>query len=419
MRIRIHRGTREIGGTCVEVEASSGDRILLDLGMPLNAENEDDVTLPAVPGLLTPDPSLRAIVLSHGHRDYWGLLPKLQVPVPVVMGAATERIMRAAAQFVPDGYAPKAEAHLISEDPLPIGPFVITPRLVDHSGFDAYSLVVEADNSRLLYSGDLRAHGRKDALFEGLLRRPPRHIDLMLLEGSSIGRIADDAKFPSESDIEHQLRLLFKETAGLALVACSAQNIDRVVSVYRAARRSGRILLVDAYAAAVLKATEHPSIPKPADDWKDVQVFIPQRQRVMLVRSGIAAIVDEYKGRRVWPQNLAANPQRYVLLARGWMLEELEQIGALSGAHAVWSQWDGYLEDGQGAAFKRRCAELGLPFETIHTSGHASPPDLIRLAEAVNPKRLAAIHTFQRDRYPDLFKNVVHIDDGQWIEVIQ
>ena len=35
MRVRIHRGTREIGGTCIEVEAQ-GKRIALDVGLPLD-----------------------------------------------------------------------------------------------------------------------------------------------------------------------------------------------------------------------------------------------------------------------------------------------------------------------------------------------------------------------------------------------
>ena len=42
-----------------------------------------------------------------------------------------------------------------------IGPFRITPQLVDHSAFDAYALLVEADGKRVYYSGDFRAHGRK------------------------------------------------------------------------------------------------------------------------------------------------------------------------------------------------------------------------------------------------------------------
>jgi Cft2 family RNA processing exonuclease len=79
VKLRIHRGTREIGGTCVELE-SNGSRILLDLGLPLAAADPNAVSLPAVAGLSEPDPALRAIVLSHGHRDHWGLLPKWTFP---------------------------------------------------------------------------------------------------------------------------------------------------------------------------------------------------------------------------------------------------------------------------------------------------------------------------------------------------
>src|ERR1035437_7061369 len=64
MKLCIHRGTREIGGTCVEVE-SSGQRILLDLGLPLNAKDVASTPLPAISGLAKADPSLLAIVLSH------------------------------------------------------------------------------------------------------------------------------------------------------------------------------------------------------------------------------------------------------------------------------------------------------------------------------------------------------------------
>lgn len=43
--------------------------------------------------------------------------------------------------------------------PIDIGVFKITPYLVDHSAYDAYSLLIEAEGKRLLYSGDFRAHG--------------------------------------------------------------------------------------------------------------------------------------------------------------------------------------------------------------------------------------------------------------------
>ena len=50
-----------------------------------------------------------------------------------------------------------------------LGPFSITSYLNDHSAFDAYSMLVEADGRRLFYSADLQAHGRKAGIFEEFL----------------------------------------------------------------------------------------------------------------------------------------------------------------------------------------------------------------------------------------------------------
>jgi ribonuclease J len=416
MRVCIHRGAKQIGGTCVEIEAS-GSRIIVDLCLPLDAVEADLALVPQISGLREHDPSLLAIVLSHGHRDHWGLVPKVRPDIPIVMGQAAERIMRAAANFVPDAFAPKAWKYLESGKPLQIGPFAITPHLVDHSAFDAYALEIEAGGRRLFYSGDLRAHGRKSKLFELMLKRPPKNIDVMLMEGSSLGRLGDDEAFPTEQALERIFIDRFKTTPGMVLVACSAQNIDRVVTIYRAAKKTGRTLIVDAYAAEVLKATAYDSIPKPVRGWRDVAVFIPQAQRVHLKRKGIARIVDSYRGFRLWPEKLAEHAPRSVMLFRAWMLRDLERAKALAGARVIWSQWEGYLQEGGGARLKADCEFRRIPFEVIHTSGHASISDLKRLAAAVNPKALVPIHTFEAERFPELFENVILRQDREWCEV--
>jgi ribonuclease J len=417
VRLRIHRGTREIGGTCIELE-SQGSRILLDLGLPLDAKDLASTPLPQIEGLAEGSSTLLGIILSHGHRDHWGLIPKVNAQIPLVMGRATESIIRAAADFVPDAAKLNAAHHLEHGKPIQLGPFTVLPRLVDHSGFDAYAMEVEADGKRLFYSGDLRAHGRKGSLFEALINNPPRNIDTMLMEGSSLGRLADGQTFPSEAALEEIFVDRFKATAGIALVACSAQNIDRVVTLYRAAKRTGRTLIVDAYAAEVLKATGQNSIPKPVAGWSNLAVFIPKSQRVQLVKNNIAALVDSYRGFRLWPEQLAEQAPRSVMLFRGWMMRDLDQAKALTGASVFWSQWDGYLSEGSaGAALKADCERRGITFESIHTSGHASPGDLKRLASAVAPKRLIPIHTFEREKFPSLFENVSIHNDGEWIEV--
>jgi ribonuclease J len=416
MRVCIHRGTKQIGGTCVEIEAS-GSRIIVDLGLPLDAVEADIALVPQISGLREHDPSLLAIVLSHGHRDHWGLVPKVRPDIPIVIGHAAERIMRAAADFVPDAFAPKAWKHLESGKPLQIGPFAITPHLVDHSAFDAYALEVEADGRRLFYSGDLRAHGNKGKLFEAMLKRPPKNIDVMLMEGSSLGRLRDDQQFPTEKELEFRFIERFKATPGMVLVACSAQNIDRVVRIYRAAKQSGRTMVVDAYTAEILKATGSEHIPKPVRGWSKIAVYIPFNQRVQLKKKGIAPIVKSYRGFRLWPEQLANHAPRSVMLIRPWMVRDRDLANVMTNSRVIWSQWEGYLKEGPGAELKAECERRQIPFEIIHTSGHASPVDLKRLAAAVAPKRLIPIHTFARDRFPDLFDNVAFFDDNQWIEL--
>ena len=53
----------------------------------------------------------------------------------------------------------------------------------------------------------------------------------------------------------------------------------------------------------------------------------------------------------------------------------------------------------------------------IHTSGHASISDLKDFSNALNPKKLIPIHSFETDQFPDFFKNVELKEDGKWWEV--
>ena len=148
-------------------------------------------------------------MVSHGHADHWGLAPYAAPGLRIVTGAATRRIMGAAAAFVPRAVAfaegDEGRMDLIDRQTIQVGPFAITPYLVDHSAYDAYAMLIEAGGRRLFYSADIRGHGRKAALFERLLAHPPLPVHAMLMEGSSLGRLRPDQGFPSEQDIEARL----------------------------------------------------------------------------------------------------------------------------------------------------------------------------------------------------------------------
>jgi len=68
MRVCIHRGSKEIGGSCLEVE-SGGKRLLLDFGLPLEAQKEAAPQLALIPGLDGSDASL--LGLWQKKADDW------------------------------------------------------------------------------------------------------------------------------------------------------------------------------------------------------------------------------------------------------------------------------------------------------------------------------------------------------------
>jgi len=86
MKLTIHRGAKEIGGTCIELQLATS-RILVDFGLPLVDENKEQFdsrkiknytkedliqqgVLPQIKGLYkNEDPLIDAILLSHPHQD--------------------------------------------------------------------------------------------------------------------------------------------------------------------------------------------------------------------------------------------------------------------------------------------------------------------------------------------------------------
>ena len=118
MILTIHRGSKQIGGSCVELRSASGDRILLDVGMPLTQPDGSDwprgtMTRPGEElrreGVL-PDidelyagssPEVLALVLSHAHLDHYGLAHYVHPDVPVYGSQGTIEMLRASKLFVP------------------------------------------------------------------------------------------------------------------------------------------------------------------------------------------------------------------------------------------------------------------------------------------------------------------------------
>lgn len=105
MEIVIHRGAKQVGGTCIEI-SSSTSRILLDFGLPLSFEFGDDIESflpqPLFAELTNGSKKVDAVFLSHAHLDHYGLAGFLPNQIPIYLSNATQKIMGFSEEFTPN-----------------------------------------------------------------------------------------------------------------------------------------------------------------------------------------------------------------------------------------------------------------------------------------------------------------------------
>lgn len=371
MEIVIHRGENQIGGNIIEISTDK-TRILLDVGRELD---EEEVRLPDIDGLFDV-PAFDAVFISHYHGDHIGLAYYINKRIPLYLGEASVRIVQAS-----DAYKNTETIHpagfLVHGKPISIGDITVTPFLCDHSAFDSYMLLCEADGETVLYTGDFRSNGRKS--FDRLLHDLPQKIDKLICEGTTLSR---EGYVPvTEAELEEKAVALFKETSAPIFVLQSSANIDRIVTMYRAAKRTGRIFLQELFMAELATAAGK-SIPNPAFD--DVYAFITNPKRYDALT----------KYRRIGKDGIAKS--RFVMCVRSSMLRYMQSLSEqmnFDGGLLIYSMWSGYRKQPEMEAFLCACEDMGLKVVELHTSGHADADTIKRLIAHVNPTKIIPVHT--------------------------
>jgi len=405
--LTIHRAASEIGGNCVEIATFEGSRLILDVGRPLDAPEGIEPPLPSSLDLSRP---VDGVLLSHPHQDHYGLLQRLPDSWPVFSGDAAAKLIKLTSEIVHEPID-RTFTTWNSGCAFSAGPFRITPLLTDHSAFDAYMLLVEVAGKKLLYSGDFRMHGRKGVLVERLMRSPPEDIDVLIMEGTNLG---SDKPCVSESGLEEDFVALFRETKGRVFIAWSAQNVDRAVTIYRACKKTGRTLVVDLYTAEVLEMLgEYGRLPRPGG--QNLKVVITSRLSAHYRRKGREDVIERMVAHGISAKKLAETPGRWVVMTRGALLGDYERKGVIpdEGDVWVWSMWRGYLEKAQGAQVRAWFDKVGTPSAHLHTSGHASPADLLEFAQRMNPKALIPVHGTAWATEMEKFPHIARLADGQ------
>jgi ribonuclease J len=430
MLCRIHRGTKEIGGSCIEIWTET-TRIIIDFGMPLVEKDGSEFNidkyrnlssvelikagvLPDIKGIYEHEQNLiGGIIISHPHQDHFGLLNYVHPKLKCYLGKATHELIKINKTFTSQELDILNPVYFEKNQSFQIGDIKITPYWADHSAFDAYSFLIEAEGNSIFYSGDFRGHGRKANAFRWFVHNAPKKVDYLLLEGTSVGR--QSKVFRNEWNIENDLKKVFSEEDKSNVIYASGQNIDRIVSIYRACIRTSKILVVDVYVATILKTlSQFAAIPYPSQLFDNLRVLYPYYTSRRLAKEGQQEILFQFKSYKITKEEISSEPYRYVLLARPSMRKDFEYICNLDNGKFIYSMWEGYKAKPDTKKFLDFFQSRGFKMLDIHTSGHADIKTLKTMVNAIQPKTIVPIHTFNGVDYKTLFQYPIHLaSDGE------
>ena len=432
MNIVIFRGTHEIGGTLIELK-SGNSSILIDAGYPLFLNNqpiEDEVAsyshnkllelgvLPDIKGLYGWDlPGFDAVIISHAHLDHYGLLRYIHPGIPVYLSKGTRKIIDVSVLFKLTKQIPAMFLEFDMYKPFQIGGFRIMPFLMDHSAFDAAAFEISDDEKVVIYTGDFRGHGRKGVCLDRFINKVKKRADVLLIEGTMLGR--QDEEVMTEQELEKKLISRLEGFNGPVLFQSSSQNIDRLVSFYRAAKRLNRIFVVDVYTANVLhelRQLRNNRLPYPSRGYPNIKVFYPYR----LTQKIFDKIGEEYAKRfssfHISKEKLKEEQNNIIMAVRPSMKKDIEIAGLQNGLF-IYSMWGGYRNSDYQNNFEIYLNQADFEVEYMHTSGHATISDIRRVMTELNPKQIIPIHTMAPDSFMDISERVVIKADNDMFNI--
>jgi ribonuclease J len=412
MKIIIHRGSKQIGGSCLEV-ATDSTRLILDVGLPL-----DDLAAPAATPLsergdamisevFARSPEVAAVLISHAHADHTGLLHLAPPGVPIFLSKGTSKMMLAGSVYASQPNVPRERQRVLElRSPHRIGDITVTAFPVDHSAFDAQAFLLEADNQRLLYSGDLRLHGRKPGMARTLIEAVrDKPIDALVMEGTHFSE--DRRPGLTEVQLEDAIFEDIRAAPGLVLAAFSPMHVDRLVTFYKAALRASRIFVVDHYAAYIFfLVSTQARIPKPARR-AGIRVFLPKR------RKRVGKLEERYAASLIYLDEILAEPGRYAMPFRTSMLGGDFAGGLPPGTRCIYSYWHGYLKNLDWQEVRATMNACGGEFLERHTSGHIHAGDIVKFVEAIGPRYVIPIHTTRPEEFKRHFHKALLLNDGE------
>ena len=410
-------GLDTIGGNIIEIRYGN-DRVIFDFGRQFNPEDvllhnakgrektrvSDMLRLkmiPAIDGIYNQE-SLRGIELisaeasdlntgifiSHLHLDHMGAIDTVSSQIPVYMSEESKKLYAELIKIEEPPFKPLNEIKSFTfEEPVWIGAIKVIGYQIDHDVFGASSIVVKTPDASFCYSGDIRMHGQNPELnHQWMQKMQALNVDYLLMEGTTFQPPHPEFVFKkqvSEQEIPELMSMKLKEFSGIGFFNFYNRNIDRMKNLILAAEQSGRQIVFEPKTAQLLSA------------------FLPKEN--ILVLKTASTITTPYPTVTIDKINEA--PDSY------FVQNSFENIFNLMDYHlenSVYIHSNGVPLGNYDPAYSSMLSfleKLGITFETMASSGHASQDAILEMIDRIKPKTLIPWHSKNPEQMSPLDSN--------------
>ncbi len=388
-------------------------------------------------GIKPEPPEVQGVVLSHAHADHANYISFLHKDIPIYCGKTCKYILEAVKEqsrreienevidfkkrpVLKKNYRdPPVKRNIRSfrtGDKIKIDDLEIEPCHTDHSVPGAYGFIIHTSEGPIIYTGDLRTHGRHKNLTEDFVNKSKKVKPIAIItEGT---RIDSGRTEESEEKVYNKSKEKLENNNKISIVDFNFKDVDRFTTFYNIAKDLNRKLVISFKHACYLERY-HKDKKLRSPDSRDENIIILKPKRM----TG-TYIDDDYrdyyiKKRLNYPniktaEEIRTEKEKYVIVLNFWYLNTLIDLKPDKGVY-IHSLSEPFNEEME-ISYERMInwiKHFNMNFVQSHCSGHASGPDLKNIIKKINPKKIYPIHTEKPDLFKKTFKNTVIVKEGK------